>query len=181
MGITFLKYRLQRGFTLLEILIFLAILGVLASIAVPQYQDFLARKQISESFDVIEKLSANFSKDHALNSLSCPITPPAAESHTAEDEAPSAVANTAPESAEHPLYLDKVVIVGQFDADKKQGCSAIATFKKEGTAVPLAGKKLQFNASVSQQGVVFTCLKNGATTIAERLLPNTCILADNLQ
>lgn len=38
-----------RGFTLIELMIVLSVIGVLASIAVPSYQEYVARSRISES------------------------------------------------------------------------------------------------------------------------------------
>ena len=52
--------RKQQGFTLIELMIVVAIIGILAAIALPAYQDYTARAQASEALSITAGLRADF-------------------------------------------------------------------------------------------------------------------------
>jgi type IV pilus assembly protein PilA len=69
--------KLQKGFTLIELMIVVAIIGILAAIAIPAYQDYTIRAQVSEGLNLSAAAKAAIAETF-LNTGAAPATRTAA-------------------------------------------------------------------------------------------------------
>jgi type IV pilus assembly protein PilA len=65
--------KLQKGFTLIELMIVVAIIGILAAIAIPAYQDYTIRAQVSEGLNLAAAAKAAVAESF-LNRGAAPAT-----------------------------------------------------------------------------------------------------------
>ena len=56
---------IQKGFTLIELMIVVAIIGILAAIAMPAYQDYTIRAQVSEGLTLAAAAKAAVAEFYA--------------------------------------------------------------------------------------------------------------------
>lgn len=143
-----MKAQMQKGFTLIELMIVVAIIGILAAIALPAYQDYTARSQMSEAL-----------------SLAGGARTAVTEFWTTEGKFPSTNA-----SAGLAVAGD---ITGNYVAKVDVGTTPgqiIATMKNTGVASGIGNSTLTLSAVTSAGSIEWVC-KGSAL---DKLLPANC-------
>ncbi|MEQ3440865.1 pilin [Pseudoalteromonas sp. BZP1] len=139
----------QQGFTLIELMIVVAIIGILAAIALPAYQDYTARAQASEAA-----------------SLAAGVKTTIAEFYQSNGEYPDE--NTAPNNSDLAAtgtYSSIAVAIGTG--------VITATMNGSGVAANLKNKKFVYTPDLSNNAFKWTCVHNLAAG-DESIAPKGC-------
>ncbi|MDJ0709363.1 MAG: pilin [Woeseiaceae bacterium] len=146
----------QQGFTLIELMIVVAIIGILAAIAIPAYQDYTIRAQVSEGLNLAGGAKAAVS-EFAMDRGRFP-----------SDNTTAGIATTPGDI--NGKYVTQVAV----GASGGGGASGIieVTYGNDAHQVLAAGPSTLLMSPVQQTGsVVWVCR---STNIADKHLPAAC-------
>jgi type IV pilus assembly protein PilA len=143
----------QAGFTLIELMIVIAIIGILAAIAIPAYQDYTIRTKVSESL-----------------SLAAAAKAAVTETNASTGALPGSNAAAGLPAANQ--------ITGNYVASVEVGGSGVITITLAAAGIggnpTMDGQTLTLTPSVAQEGSVTWTCAIGADTTRYKYVPAQC-------
>jgi type IV pilus assembly protein PilA len=145
-----MKRSMQKGFTLIELMIVVAIIGILAAVALPAYQDYTVRAKVSEVI-----LAASSAKTSVAEAASTFSTMPLTASVDITPQASKYVASVAYANASSTTAGKITVTTTTADSN-------------------ISSKQLDMNGVYSGGQVVWTCVAGATNPITAKYLPSSC-------
>ena len=137
----------QKGFTLIELMIVVAIIGILAAIAIPAYQDYIARSQASEGVSLAGGLKT--------------------EVADAMQEGRCGSASLGGKYAQSVVVSGGAVANTSTSGSVPTGCTILITYKSTGVSKQIQGAKLD----LSVQGNGSLKKIDASTDLADKYTP----------
>ncbi len=145
-----MKRSLQKGFTLIELMIVVAIIGILAAVALPAYQDYTVRAKVSEVI-----LAASSAKTNVAEAAQINAAMPTANSVTIDSQVSKFVSSVA--------YSQTSASVG------------VITVTTTTSDSNISNKTLAMTGTLATNGqVTWVCAAGTTNPISAKYLPSSC-------
>ncbi|KGA02798.1 hypothetical protein KP05_04160 [Cobetia amphilecti] len=152
--------RKQAGFTLIELMIVVAIIGILAAIAIPRYQDYTTRAQLAEAFELAAGMKTDV-VDAISQGATCESVDGMGSGESSAD---------AGDEVDAGRYVATVAVTGTAPS-----CVVTATMKSDDVSSDISGATVALTMNDASGSYSWSCeAKKGSTALAPALVPKSC-------
>ncbi|MCL6416088.1 pilin [Aestuariirhabdus sp. Z084] len=142
---------MQKGFTLIELMIVVAIIGILAAVAIPAYQDYIARAQVSEGVSL-------------MAAGKTPLAEWYADKGVWPNDTASVMGNTSGKYVASVEITTGAALTGDLVME--------VTFRSTGVNAEIADKTVEMGTT--DGGRNWDCASGGTDAIEDKYLPGAC-------